>query len=457
MSQVSFPASALRPLPIDDPIRSLTRRRSLGLAGAALFTASCAPRTSNAQPNAELGANLSDPLARRFYEQRGWRPAWTPAQARALGQSFAVARQHGLNPALFAPKFQGDGQDAQETALTIAALGYAKALATGLIEPQKVEKDFTLERHQPDLVSGLNKTLSEGGDLGAWLASLPPSDAEYQALSQAYVAALSQAGLPTAPAQGAPVGTSAAPSDQARQLAANLERRRWLNRTPAARRIDVNSAATFLVYLRPSAQPWAARVVTGSDEHQTPCIQGGFQRLIANPPWRVPEKIAAKEILPKGAGYMARQHMHVVNGLVEQEPGPHNSLGLVKFDVDDPYDIYLHDTPAKQLFKLPERHRSHGCVRVQNALDLARLIAGEAGKADEFEQALASKDTKPVEIGDPIPVRILYHTVYLGADSQLAFVPDVYGTDDALAVALGLGQVPARAARGQPPVLDLGP
>src|SRR5262249_24808874 len=102
MSQVSVPASAH----LHDRVRSLTRRRTLGVAAAALFTGSCAPRKSNAQPNAQLGSNLSDPAARRFYEQRGWRPAWTPAQARELGQSFAAARQHGLNPALFAPKFE---------------------------------------------------------------------------------------------------------------------------------------------------------------------------------------------------------------------------------------------------------------------------------------------------------------------------------------------------------------
>src|SRR5204863_1519484 len=148
------------------------------------------------------------------------------------------------------------------------------------------------------------------------------------------------------------------------------------------------------------------RTVVGRDDHPTPSIQGAFHRLVANPPWRIPTEIAEKEILPKGGGYMRREDMHFVGDRLEQEPGPRSALGLVKFDVEDPYDIYLHDTPSKSLFAQPERHRSHGCVRVQNALDLARLIAGQAGKADAFEQALASRDTAEVDIGQAIPVRM---------------------------------------------------
>ena len=190
--------------------------------------------------------------------------------------------------------------------------------------------------------------------------------------------------------EAAPEHAVVSTSYRLRQLAANLERRRWLSRSPAARRVDVNTASCTLVYVKPDDDPWVTRVVCGKTGHETPSIQGLVPAAGRQPPWRVPMDIARKEIFSKGGGYLRRAHMHVVNGQVVQRPGPNNSLGVVKFDVQDPYAIYLHDTPSKSAFSLPERHRSHGCVRVQNAVGFARLIAGQSGKADAFNKALAS-------------------------------------------------------------------
>jgi murein L,D-transpeptidase YcbB/YkuD len=197
-------------------------------------------------------------------------------------------------------------------------------------------------------------------------------------------------------------------------------------------------------------------MVCGKVGHETPSIQGDFYRLIANPPWRVPMSIARKEIFPKGRGYLRREHMRVVKGQVVQQPGPRNSLGLVKFDVQDPYQIYLHDTPSKSLFALPDRHKSHGCVRVQNAVGFARLIAGQAGKTDDFDKALASGKTREVDIGEAIPVRLLYHTAFADEDGQVTFVPDAYGWNDKLATALGWGP-PRSGAGAEEPDVDIGP
>jgi murein L,D-transpeptidase YcbB/YkuD len=171
---------------------------------------------------------VSDPLARRFYEHRGWRAAWNADEARALVRSIADARRHGLDPSAFAPKHGDDANFARrDVTLTLAALAYAKALSSGFVDPARIEKIFTLERNTVDLAAGLEQALAEG-KLEVWLDSLAPSEGEYRALSAAYLAAIGQAGLTSAPAQGAPIGNSMAPSDRARQLAANLERRRWL-------------------------------------------------------------------------------------------------------------------------------------------------------------------------------------------------------------------------------------
>jgi murein L,D-transpeptidase YcbB/YkuD len=443
----------------------LTRRQSLGLAVWALLGASCDARSPDppiastpplappVPPTPPEFAGLSDPVALRFYQQRGWRLAWLPDHGAELTRSFGDARRHGLDHVAFAPKTPtAGGPIPQDIAWTLAALRYAGAMSGGYVDPKTIETIFTLERNEVDLAAGLEQALA-GGRLAAWLASLAPADAEYKALSTAYLDAAGQAGAdgaapPEAPA--APAGASA------RDLAANLERRRWLSRSPPATRIDVNTSGAFLAYIRPNTAPVALRVVAGREDHETPSIQASFHQLIANPKWRVPMSIARKEIFPKGRAYMRREHMRIVNGAVEQAAGPRNSLGLVKFDLVDPYEIYLHDTPAKPLFDLPERHKSHGCVRVQNALDFARLLAGETGKTDDFDKALASGRTSSVDIGRSIPVRMLYHTAYVDDAGQLVVLPDVYGWNDKLAVALGFGKGVAGAS-GQEPDTDVGP
>jgi len=415
------------------------------------LTASLAACSRVAPAPQTTGEHIADPVARRFYASRGGRVAWTKGTTQALSQIVAGARAHGLDPAAFAPR-QIDGLSEDE-AVTVAALAYAKALAAGFVDPHRIERIFTLERNRVDLAAGLSQALDRGG-LEAWYATLAPQDGEYRALSAAYAAALGQSGLPSAPTNGAPVGSSSAPSDRARQLAANLERRRWLTRTPPAHRIDVNTAGAFLGYFKAGGpQVWSTLTVVGRDDHPTPSIQAAFHRLIANPPWRVPTDIAEKEIFPKGAAYMARQDMRVEDGRVVQAPGPKSALGLVKFDVEDPYDIYLHDTPSKSLFAARDRHRSHGCVRVKNAVPFARSLAAETGKADEFDQALASQDTREVDLGQSIGVRMLYHTAYLGPTGQVQLAPDVYGTDEQLATALGFGQAAAAKRRAEPQIL----
>ena len=121
-----------------------------------------------------------------------------------------------------------------------------------------------------------------------------------------------------------------------------------------------------------------------------------------------------------------------------QASGPKNSLGLVKFDMQDKEAIYLHDTPAKALFGMPDRHRSHGCVRVENALQFATMLADQEGVLDEFQQAMqGDEDNKFVKLPHEIPVRLLYQTVFWDG-SKVQFRPDVYGWDNNLAKALGL-------------------
>lgn len=341
--------------------------------------------------------------------------AWNKRKAESLREALRGASRHGLDATALLERIDNAKSEiAYETALTSAALTYGRALTFGAVDPDRLFDLYTLDRPTADLTGGLTKAL-QSGDVGGWLESLAPQDAEYGALSEAYLAA---------------EGTDRAP-----QLAVNLERRRWLARGAAARRIDVNTAANVLHYIKGGEVAQRVTVVTGKTATPTPQLSSTMTRLVVNPPWNVPERIARNEILPKGRGYMRANNMYVSGGRVVQRPGPNAALGLVKFDLDNPYAIYLHDTPSKKNFESDDRHRSHGCVRVQDATDFARMLAEEDGMGGEFDEDLGSGKTATVNISD-IPVRLLYHSAYLDEGGQVAFAADAYGWDKKVAGAL---------------------
>jgi murein L,D-transpeptidase YcbB/YkuD len=246
------------------------------------------------------------------------------------------------------------------------------------------------------------------------------------------------------------------PADRARRLAVGMERLRWAEREPPATRIDVNTAATFLDYWRDGQHAGRRRVVTGEPDWETPQLQSPMVRLVANPIWRVPDSIWEDELSKKGPAYFAANHMEFRDGRLVQLPGPKNSLGQVKFDMENGQSIYLHDTPAKALFADSERHRSHGCVRVEGALDFAMQLASEQGVAFELQEGLASGDETFVKLKRKIPVRLLYRTAYLDGE-VVRLVPDIYGWDDPIAAKLGLGAVPPRRKPGGRLRVDVGP
>src|SRR6185369_15523242 len=191
--------------------------------------------------------------------------------------------------------------------------------------------------------------------------------------------------------------------DRMRAIAVAMERMRWLERTPPPTRIDVNLAAARLTYWRDGQIADIRKVVVGEPDKQTPQLGSPIFRLVANPTWTVPRSVQENEIAQKGPDYLEANNMTWKDGWIVQGSGPKNSLGLVKFDMQNDQAIYLHDTPAKALFGLVQRQRSHGCVRVDDALGFAAVLAQDEGVLDEWNQALASGEETFVNLPHKIP------------------------------------------------------
>lgn len=221
------------------------------------------------------------------------------------------------------------------------------------------------------------------------------------------------------------------------QIDLNLERERWLPAGQAADRIEVNVAAAELTLFRAGAPVLSMRAVVGKPSTPTPIFAAEVERIVLNPPWNVPGSIAANELLPKGEAYLAANHYSFIGGRLVQAPGPGSALGVVKFDFNSPYGVYLHDTPAKAGFAREERYLSHGCMRLQKPRELAyALLAPQGMTPAQIEALIARGATHVVPLAAKLPVIVVYRTVSVAPDGRVLFHRDPYGWDAKLAAAL---------------------
>lgn len=245
------------------------------------------------------------------------------------------------------------------------------------------------------------------------------------------------------------------PGDRARALAVAMDRRRWLSRTPPLTRIDVNVAAARLSYYRNGTLVDERRVIAGQPGKETPPLLAPIYRLVANPTWTIPKSIQHGEMAHVGAAYLRQHDMVLRNGWIVQQPGPHNALGMVKFDMKDDQAIYLHDTSNRALFARSQRHLSHGCVRVEDAPGFAERLADDEGIGERWRAAQASGQHRFVPLPHQISVRLLYHNVFVDQHGGLAFRTDPYDWNPAVATALGFDEGTHMKAKAEP--IDVGP
>ena len=232
------------------------------------------------------------------------------------------------------------------------------------------------------------------------------------------------------------------------EIAANMERYRWLPRSLGSRYIFVNVSAFKLEAYDSGQTALTMKVIVGQEyqDKATPVFADSLETVVFRPYWNVTPDIAAKEVFPKGQAYMERENMETYreNGKlrVRQRPGPKNALGFVKFLFPNDFNIYLHDTPNHELFKEDIRAFSHGCIRVEKPAELAQWVLG--WPADKVQQEMDNPpDNKSVKVPQKIPVYITYFTTYMN-NGQLYFGNDLYNRDDKLVPIVMNGAMPSK-------------
>jgi murein L,D-transpeptidase YcbB/YkuD len=230
-------------------------------------------------------------------------------------------------------------------------------------------------------------------------------------------------------------------SSRIRQIMVNMERARWLEDDPPGNRLVVNIPQFKLLVFENDKLAWDCNVIVGKEIHKTAVFQGRLQTIVFSPYWNVPPGILNKEVLPalrRDPGYLERHHMEWHGNGIRQKPGPDNALGLVKFLFPNSYNIYLHDTPTKSLFKEPKRTFSHGCVRVSEARRLALYLLRNDPEwpAYKVDNAMQSGRERFVRLNESLPVSIVYFTAWVDGEGRIHFRDDVYNRDARLAGAL---------------------
>jgi murein L,D-transpeptidase YcbB/YkuD len=248
--------------------------------------------------------------------------------------------------------------------------------------------------------------------------------------------------------------------ERIRQLALNMERWRQNFRERGERYVLVNIPGYSLDVVNKGQSEIRMRVVVGKPSWRTPSFQSTITQVVVNPYWSVPSGITKKEILPqvrKNPMYLRDQNMEVLDGWgatartvdptqidwdhltssrfpyrFRQRPGPQNALGRVKFNFPNIHNVYLHDTPAHRLFAKPKRAFSHGCIRVENPLELALYLLQDnpTWTLEHLQKTIQGGTQRYVNLPTPIDVHIVYQTAWVDDNDIIQFRHDIYSYDN---------------------------
>ena len=395
-----------------------------------------------------------------LYARREQAPLWMmereAAHADAAVKLLGAARNHGLDPADYdeqdivklrtlqtsedAPE-KGSPERARwlaaaDVRITSALLTLGRDIAMGRTKPERIDPRWKARRQSPDLVGTLLGAID--GDLNTWLEAIKPKHPQYATLQKALM--------------------DPAMAQHTAQIAMNLERWRWMPDELGARHIIVNIPSFHLVAREGDHTVLEMKVVVGKPDHKTPIFSDMMTTTVFSPYWNVPDSIVEGETAPAAArdpGFLKRNNIEILrltkSGTTSvdpstvnwddpeelkalafrQKPGAKNALGHVKFLFPNPYDVYLHDTPADALFARTGRAFSHGCVRVEQPEALAQWVLKDSPEwtNEKIVEAMNAGEEQHVKLKQEIPVHIVYFTAWADDAGSVQLVPDVYGYD----------------------------
>lgn len=321
---------------------------------------------------------------------------------------------------------------------------------------------------QDPRVPNIRKRLSVTGELGSVELDNPMFDVELAAAVKQFQKHhnLTQDGIighQTLSVMNVPINSRII------QIIINMERYRWMNRVLDERGVFVNIASFEAFAGEPGNMEIGMPVIVGKTYHETPVFSDTIKYIVINPYWNLTPSIAYNETLPKlkaDLHYLEKHNMRIFEGWgenapeldgttidwstvtrqqmnryrVRQEPGPENALGTLKLVFPNKFNVYLHDTPAHDLFKRDRRDFSHGCIRMDRPAEMAAFVLGGKEKGwsvERIKEIVKGQERQVVKLEKPMPVHILYRTAYIDpADDGIHFFEDIYGRDKILAAAL---------------------
>ncbi len=264
-------------------------------------------------------------------------------------------------------------------------------------------------------------------------------------------------------------------TERLKSIIVALERERWVNQERGKRHVLVNITDFTARIVDNGKVTFQTRSVVGANDsdRRTPEFSDVMEFMVINPTWNVPRSIATKEYLPmmkrnaNAAGHLklydsrgrqvSRANINFAQYTasnfpyaIKQPPSRRNALGLVKFMFPNKYNIYLHDTPSKNLFARETRAFSHGCVRLSDPFDFAyALLAKQSNDPKgEFHRHLKTGVESVVKLKEDVPVHIIYRTAFTQAKGPINFRRDVYGRDGRIWNGLAKAGVVLRSVQG---------
>jgi L,D-transpeptidase YcbB len=455
------PARALEP---DPPTQLITPQEAMAIA--------IRRRLDDIPQQLDKAAANERRALAQFYAQEGSRPIWvtevgTTDQARRALAEIAQAEQWGLKADDFDLPSEAELARTNisiqqlieaEFKISLAIVKYARIASGGRYDPHDLSDDIDRKPEIPapkDVIAAV----AAAADPAETLRNYHPPHEQFKRLRLAYLKALEdEANTHSVENESKSSGSRSGkrrkrPREKlSDRLLYNLDMWRWMPRELGSTHIFTNIPEFEFRMVDDGQVIHRERVITGTAKNQTPVFSHQMSLIVLNPDWNIPNSLKIRDLLPglvQGRNVIAQKgyvledfrgrrldpvaidwyENDIRNFRVFQPPGRNNALGLVKFMFPNKHAVYMHDTPAKELFSRQSRTFSHGCVRVRNPMEFAALLLerDKGWSKDRINAIVAGGALTEITLDNKVPVHLAYFTAWVDDSGETKLFPDVYG------------------------------